>query len=153
MKCSHFSTLIHLLRLCLMLLFTLPSVEANAQKRVHYEYDLSGNRISREQSVSPSSSKRLLTSSLEDNHHYLDGGVGIHLGPNPTRDKLTITFPNNENYEQCLLFLYSVTGQKLYSSKTSKSSTTLDLSQYPDGTYLLRILLNGKSSTYKIIKN
>jgi hypothetical protein len=59
--------------------------------------------------------------------------------PNPTSDKLTITFKNEQSSQS--LKLFSITGIKLNEYNLDKFTieTELDLSPYPNGIYFLQI--------------
>ena len=73
--------------------------------------------------------------------------------PNPTTDYLILDvkdFPLDElDY-----VLYDITGRVLIANKIDQSNTTIEMIDYPEATYFLKVS-NGKSimKTFKIIKN
>ena len=50
------------------------------------------------------------------------------------------------------LYLFDLSGKLLISKKPANSSIPLDLTSYPLGTYILKIMLGDKTSEWKIIK-
>jgi hypothetical protein len=69
----------------------------------------------------------------------------ISVYPNPTNGLLNITNVLNSTIE-----LYNVIGEKLVSNQSTTDNTTLDLSKYPSGSYMIRIVKEGKSITKKV---
>jgi hypothetical protein len=69
----------------------------------------------------------------------------ISFYPNPTNGIVNISNANGASIE-----VYNVLGEKLINSIASSTITTVDLSAYPVGNYLIRIVKDGKSSTTSI---
>ena len=74
----------------------------------------------------------------------------ILLFPNPTTDKLNLKIQENQIGSQVTIF--TVLGQELNSYNLNKEETTLDVSHYQKGIYLLKINTNSGIQTYKFIK-
>jgi hypothetical protein len=77
---------------------------------------------------------------------------GISLYPNPTSSSITLnskaaSFTSNDKLE-----VFSITGELQYSSPITTSETTVDLSTYPVGIYLLNANVNGIYQIFKIVK-
>jgi beta-glucanase (GH16 family) len=73
----------------------------------------------------------------------------IKLFPNPVSDNLTIL--NLENTIQTAE-IYSILGQKLHSCILLKNETNVDVSNYQNGIYLVKLISENSNTTYKFIK-
>ena len=134
------------------LLAILCSSEVVAQK-VSFSYDNAGNRIKREIVLSPKSAP----TSQDDAHEtqpisdmLADKDIRIH--PNPTTGMLRVEIINYEVNDIGNIDVYSINGHSITHSKISSHITDIDISGSPNGIYLLNIQLNGKSTTWRIIK-
>jgi beta-glucanase (GH16 family) len=70
--------------------------------------------------------------------------------PNPATDKLNLKISENQIGSQ--VTIYSILGQELNSYILSTEETILDVSNYQNGIYLLKINTNSGIQTYKFIK-
>jgi hypothetical protein len=69
----------------------------------------------------------------------------------PVNDKLHISF--SKPPLQAGISIYSLNGEKLYSSQINISQGEIDLSKYPAGVYLLKVIsAEGHVSINKIVK-
>lgn len=118
-------------------------------QQIAYEYDAAGNRISRH--VANNGSQAPLRTSLEN---IPDESIvqTISVGPNPTTSLLTVTLSSFGKKDTCNLLLVNTAGQTIIRQSVISSQTTLDISQYANGYYLLKVELNENVTTYKIIK-
>lgn len=73
----------------------------------------------------------------------------ITVFPNPSSSHLTLKITGNESY---FYEIYSITGKRVQSGKTSGESTTLDISPLSDGLYFIRVSSNRNINTIKFIK-
>ena len=72
----------------------------------------------------------------------------IKMYPNPTNGIFTI-----ETQEVCTVEVFDMIGKKVYSNKVSVGSSTIDLSNYTNGIYLLTVTnQKGNLNTFKLIK-
>jgi len=71
------------------------------------------------------------------------------LYPNPTNDILTIT----SNLSEVTLDVYTIISQKIETKILSNGSNIINLSNLSTGVYLFQLSLDGKTITYKIVKN
>ena len=72
----------------------------------------------------------------------------IKMYPNPTNGIFTI-----ETQEVCTVEVFDMIGKKVYSNKLSVGSSTIDLSNYTNGIYLLTVTnQKGNSNSFKLIK-
>ena len=67
--------------------------------------------------------------------------------PNPTRSHIKISVEKVHNDLEVSIF--SIFGKKVL---TSKNQTEIDLDYLPKGSYLIKVKMNGKIKTSKIIK-
>ncbi|MCZ4410657.1 FG-GAP-like repeat-containing protein [Cryomorphaceae bacterium 1068] len=72
--------------------------------------------------------------------------------PNPTNAELTIKTYQTSFSEQDRLQVFSIVGKQLYSSSINSQQTTVDLSKFPQGTYILMTSIDGIQKTFKILK-
>jgi hypothetical protein len=72
--------------------------------------------------------------------------------PNPTNSKLTFKTYQTSFSERDRIQLFSIIGEQLYSSRINSEKTTVDLSHFPRGTYILTTSINGIQKTFKILK-
>ena len=118
-------------------------------QQIAYEYDAAGNRISRH--LASNGSQAPLRTSLEN---ILDETAvqTISVGPNPTTGLLTVTLSSFGKEDTCNLLLVNTAGQTLIRQSMTSSQATLDIRQYANGYYLLKVKLNESVTIYKIIK-
>lgn len=72
--------------------------------------------------------------------------------PNPTNSELILKTSQISFSERDRLQLFSNIGQQLYSSCINSQQTTVDLSKFPHGIYILATSINGIQKTFKILK-
>ncbi|WP_117882676.1 S8 family serine peptidase [Aureibaculum luteum] len=87
----------------------------------------------------------------DDATNYEEDGK-FKLFPNPVQTTLTI---ENKKSKKCEIFIYDVYGNlyKYKKLKQNKNEIKVDMRSYPDGIYIVRIILKNGVSTYNIIKN
>jgi hypothetical protein len=134
-------------------------------KHIRYTYDESGNRTSRNVIVLKSASyitqrdsggivqtsgSGLAGETYEENI----GKQNIKIYPNPTKGVLLVETEGYEKVapEKTALYVYSFSGKQLFTKTYLNSSFTVDLSNYPNGIYLLKLILGDTKSEWKIIK-
>jgi len=76
----------------------------------------------------------------------------IIIYPNPTNNVLTLKVDQTSFSERDRLQLFSVIGEQLYSSNINFQQTTVDLSKFPEGTYILITSIDGIQKSFKILK-
>ncbi len=142
-----------------------------SQATINYTfgYDGSGNRISRNVIILKSASlakDSLLKDALltNDSLTYVSSEAKgndvfeemfekkqITIYPNPTKGLITVQIPLNEE-DNARIALYDLRGSLLLEYKNVSSITEVDLSDKPSGTYLMKIFIGNKPTTWKIIK-
>lgn len=125
----------------------------DAQQVIKYNYDNSGNRVSRK--VILLSSKQDQTrqdKSGQESINELMDTFSITIYPNPTCENLTISTQNTNNNPLTELKLYNTQGKLLYKDKNNNNTNTINMSMYDKGIYLLVITIEGKRKEFKVIK-
>lgn len=89
----------------------------------------------------------LTITSVED----LDVDILVNLFPNPTAEFVNLTI---EKYEGLTFLLFDVTGKLLKQVVLTSAKTSVNVSEYPKGMYLLTLTnqKENKIKTYQIIK-
>ncbi len=78
-----------------------------------------------------------------------DRDLGVIIYPNPTSEMLNIEKNNFQNSE---VYLYNIQGNLLYYNIFSDNKILIDLSDYSQGIYILKIKTENKIDTFKINK-
>lgn len=73
--------------------------------------------------------------------------------PNPTHSSILLSIERTSFSPYDRVDLMTMAGQILSTSRLSQHQIELDLSQYPAGIYVVNVIVENKSETYKIIKN
>ncbi len=73
---------------------------------------------------------------------------GFKFYPNPTQNVLNLSA--NNTIESVSLF--SLLGQKVMDISVNKDRSSINVESLTQGVYLMKVMIDGKSSTYKIIK-
>ena len=74
----------------------------------------------------------------------------ISLQPNPTTDRATISFENNNN-ELVAVSIYSQDGRLLRHDKITSNSYSIEKADYPEGIYFINLLMGNRRATQKLI--
>ena len=135
----------------LLLLLAAFSFQSMAQNTVSYTYDQAGNRISRTITLGSSSIKRYQpTDSVVIKESI--GERTIKVFPNPTRGALGIDIQGGDPKQELRLVIYSGAGATLYNQPATEGLNPIDMTQYPQGWYVLRVVAGTEKREYKIVK-
>jgi hypothetical protein len=125
---------------------------------VSFNYDNAGNRTSR----NIISLKKTITantrdssdyaSTKENSQEYTDLDQEIKIYPNPTKGQLQTDLRGFDFTQKNGIYVYSQAGVLLQQKVPASSSNVIELSGYPSGIYIMRIILGDKVSEWKIIK-
>lgn len=124
---------------------------------VHYIYDESGNRINRTLVTAKAEQDGRCVSDDEfaENQSFIfnntdDNGISVY--PNPTDDKFTVALLESIG-KVYHITLYNMMGLLVEEHDVMASSNfVFDLTGKSSGTYLLNIVSDGKSRTWKVVK-
>jgi len=76
----------------------------------------------------------------------------ISIYPNPTRGELQVQIGGLQAVAQSAIQVYSLGGVQVFSQQGLKEHTPINLTQAPAGVYLLKIVLDGKTVEWKVLK-
>ena len=139
-------------------LFIAAALESLAQTTVYFSYDDTGNRTLR--SISVPAANLVEKSAIIDTinfakQHVFDDKLGdqlIKIYPNPTHGKLKVDIIGYDLTQATAINVYNISGSLILQRKPAKETEDIDLTGYPNSTYIMRIIINGKVSEWKIIK-
>lgn len=119
----------------------------NSEDIVEFTYDASGNRIKKEIILTK-------TRSAEASQPFFDqvDNQKIIIYPNPTRGQLMVEITDQSDILSGTLTVLNLKGQIVAKQTINQKQINLNISNEPSGTYILHININGKISTWKIIK-
>ena len=124
-----------------------------AQQRVNFSYDAAGNRIGRTV-ITMSRAMHAVSDSLEQekvsNTLY---ACKVTVYPNPTEGEVNLSVSNGREDAVSAVVVYDVSGNLLKTLQIQgNTSVSIDLSDYPEGIYLIDFRQEESASYYKIIK-
>lgn len=86
------------------------------------------------------------------NIEKIESGPLAIVYPNPTTSNLIFKTEQTSFSEHDRIQLFSVVGSQLYDSKIQSQETSIDLSAFPPGTYLLTATIDGIHESFTIVK-
>jgi hypothetical protein len=134
------------------------ALAGHAQTTISFGYDDSGNRNLREviSLKSATTQKGAATDEQDDltgtSTESLVGMNKVRIYPNPTRGVLRIDFPALMN-QKAMLTVYGSNGRVLINQQAYGNNTEIDLSNYPGGFYIMRIVIGQEQKEWKILKD
>ena len=136
------------------LMITLLPITSFAQDKIGYSYDAAGYRVKREiiMSAPKVMAKQQTISNEGQNFSDMLCDHNIKIYPNPTEGTLRICISGIQNSDDGSLTVYTSQGAQILSKDIKSENIDIDISSQPSGIYLLRIIINKNSSTWKIIK-
>ena len=138
----------------LLFYLALLPVVSSAQDRIGYSYDASGNRVKREIVMPVPKAMAKQQNFSSDNQCYSDM-IRLHSKinyPNPTIGAFLIFISGLNGTYLCPLLVYTTLGVQILAKKIETDNIDINISNQPNGVYLLQITINGKSTTWKIVK-
>lgn len=113
--------------------------------RIGYAYDQAGNRVKRELVIPRQAAPR----ATEYTDPLGDRTVRFSV---ETDGVVTVSVEGLVDEDECLIDLFSFTGELLESTRPRTESTDIDLSGHPAGIYVLKVTVNGNATSWKINK-
>ena len=78
--------------------------------------------------------------------------AGFKLAPNPTQGLVNVDLSNSIESNDVQLELFRMTGEKVATFKTTGNSTTIDLSPFASGLYLLQLIAEEVNLVQRVVK-
>lgn len=133
---------------------------------IHYDYDNSGNRLIRYiilQKLGNILGKSVNTTSKNSFNDFTENSkmddfeekleeMTIRIYPNPTHGQLAVVISGMGSNETAEYQLFSQAGQLLNTKRKNGNEFIVDMEKYPGGMYILRLMIKGKISQWKILK-
>lgn len=134
-------------------LLLLPLLSA-AQSKIAYAYDAAGNRVKREIVMQAPQAMAKMQAMDPEAQVFSDmiSEYSVKIYPNPTEGALRIGIAGLKDTDNCTLGIYTTQGAQVLTEHVTTERVDLNIMNQPTGIYLLRIVINGKSTTWKIIK-
>ena len=135
-------------------ILTLLPVVSSAQGRIGYSYDAAGNRVKRQIIMPVPKTMAKQQNFSSDNQSFSDmlHDHSIKIYPNPTKGALRICISGLKGTDKCSLEVYTTLGVQILAKKIETDNIDINISNQPNGVYLLQITINGKTTTWKIVK-
>lgn len=129
-------------------LFSVFLFTVKAQK-IAYAYDAAGNRVNREIILN-----RAINADDVTEEYFTDlvDKRQITIYPNPTHGNIKIEFNGIDSIENCTISVFSTESKLLLVKEISLPITELDISNQPNGVYIMIVEINNEKISWKIIK-
>lgn len=134
-----------------LILFCMASLQIWSQS-VEYQYDVAGNVASRKVIIMAKSARTATSDTTLQAFQDMIDKKEIKIYPNPATDILNIKITNFNRDNSLRISFFDLSGRLLINKMAREETTTLDISPYSSGIYILK--LQGKEiySDWKIIK-
>jgi len=138
-----------------LLLFMSASFLSAYAEQISYAYDKAGNRIKREIVINTRDYGTRATDGKDMKDIFYSEMLSekeIRVYPNPTVGDLSVEIIGYEDADKCSFQIFDMSGSRIASASAESPVTHVDITGRPDGLYILNIVINGKQSSWKIIK-
>jgi len=128
-------------------------IASRAQSIVQYTYDNAGNRTSQ---TIPSDRRNETIGNQQDNtrERTVDGIIDDHVVRVVSlygQRRVRVEILGLESSDECVLSVYTISGRLIVNQGIRDLQTTIDLSSYRPGIYILKVCLNGEFANWKMI--
>ena len=135
------------------LLSGLLSLNNTIKAQISFNYDDAGNCILKYKTVVISHAKKNITDTLAvEAQKEQIGDLEVLIYPNPTKGAFKINIKGSLPDCPFLFILTDLSGHIIARKETNESSYQYDMTNYPVGVYMLRVVIQGKSKDWKIVK-
>ena len=128
------------------------SLDLCAQQRIKYIYDSAGNRLSRQKEIVVQTRGALNNGEEPSVYEEELSETKVTIYPNPTKGMLKVDISGVEKFENARISLYDLTGTLLQQWGSISQSNMVDISDRTPGMYIMQIVYNDNTSSWKIIK-
>jgi hypothetical protein len=123
---------------------------ATAQSGVNYTYDLNGNRTSEFVNIISHAPVYHNTDSNKNDSNKAIPTIKVY--PNPTTAQVNVSISSFQNCEFATIYLSDASGNLLTTIKTTSTLVPINLNNYNQSTFYLRIILCDDEYSYTLIK-
>jgi hypothetical protein len=123
-------------------------------QNIVYSYDAAGNRILRKY-VTATLTRSAIASPEQLDSTNVEAGIGeqkVTIYPNPTHGVIVVGISNYDPSLSTQFTLFTPDGKKIKTFSAQGERTSVEMSSYPSGWYLLRVDLGDNHMEFKIIK-
>jgi len=138
------------------ILYISPSLSA---QNITFDYDAAGNCILKYKTVtlvshikSGGSGNNSSDSIQQQPQKEMIGEREVSIYPNPTQGALKIEIKGTPIESPIYFYISDINGRILAQKESPDALYTYDMTSYPKGVYLLRVVIDGKKKEWKIIK-
>jgi hypothetical protein len=131
-------------------------ISSNAQMgSINYTYDNNGNRTSAWTSMFSCVKKHPSDSTKKDSTKT-DSVIalkhGINVYPNPTSGQVTVAISSFQPCGTAVVYLQDASGNELMAQKATSSPVLINLSNYIQGVFYIKVIICDDQVSYKVIK-
>jgi hypothetical protein len=77
----------------------------------------------------------------------------VSFYPNPTDDKVNVTVSSASPDKRATAFLMDNSGRTLQSQEVNADPFSFDMTKYPPGTYLIKVIIGKEQLSYQVLKS
>ncbi|TAL58649.1 MAG: T9SS type A sorting domain-containing protein [Bacteroidetes bacterium] len=114
---------------------------------IHFTYDASGNRIKRQLVITNCNEEK------KAQPQEPEVVIPANVYPNPCKDKINIDFDSKEGAVETKVELMDVNGRIVCTYTSSSLQNQIDVTPYPAGNYLLKVIRGKDQRTFNVSKN
>lgn len=134
-----------------LLAFMATSLSAIAQGKVGFAYDEAGNRVKREIVITRSVNAEDESPKKSESYYDALGDRIVKISPNSS-GVINVSVLHMLPTDDGGIGVYAVSGTEVLKQRVTSAETVVDISNQPHGVYILRVIINGTSTTWKITK-
>ena len=127
-------------------------------QEIHFAYDNYGNRINRDiiyliiSDISPEAQ-------INPEENKIKGeisGITISITPNPNEGHFVVELENfsSRQFDQvsCQIYILNLSGDQVYYLNKIRKKNQVDISDQPNGIYILSIVIGDQKMSWKVVK-
>jgi len=121
-----------------------------AQNKVSFAYDETGNRVKREFSISRQG--KAASRSTDDTTYYDAVGDCTVKISHDSSGLINVSIIDIGKEDKASIDVYTLGGMLVFTQGTPDALTVVDISNQPYGIYILKVVVNGIQTVWKITK-
>lgn len=119
---------------------------------VQYSYDNHGNRIQRKSISSPWAQRSINPKTSGIKFSMSSANNGFSFYPNPSTDRVVFSINDYTFSIKSSIAILDETGKEIKSMNVTSNKTEMDISQLPEGMYIVKFIKNEAVFFYKLLK-